>query len=76
MGEKKKNGKIGALHAKSLFIGQKFLCYNVYNWIIYPPRQAKLPKSTKVINYYKDKMGRNQKRNRKAKLQTGSRNSV
>ena len=39
-------------------------------------KTSKLPKSTKEINCYKDKMGRNQKRNKKAKLQTGSRNNV
>ena len=39
-------------------------------------KTTKLQKSTKAINCYKDKMGRNQNREQKAKLQTGSKKSV
>ena len=62
----------------SLLMSQKkgSLHYSVCLGLYTTPKQYKLPKSTKSVNCYKDKMGRNQKRNKKAKIQTDSRNSV
>ena len=48
------------------------VCLGLYTAL----KQYKLPKSTKAVNCYKDKIGRNQKRNKKEKIKTGSRNSV
>ena len=55
MGENEKHGSPGALNFIHL---QKVDHNSVYKWLIYPPRQAKIPKTTKSFNCYKDKMGR------------------
>ena len=76
MGEKKKSGKTEALRVQKFIHRKKVSCYSVNNWLIQPQRQEKLQKSTKAINCYKDKMGRNKKGDQKAKLQKGSKSSV
>ena len=59
-----------------LMIKKRGSGYSVCLGLYTAPKQYKLPKSKKSVNCYKDKMGRNQKRSKKAKIQTGSRNSV
>ena len=65
-----------ASRPKSLLVSKKVSGYSVCLGLYTAPKQYKLPKSTRTVNCYKDKMGRNQKRNKKAKIQMGSRNSV
>ena len=75
-GREEENGKTEALRAKSLFTGQK-VHFTVYTNGLYSHQdKKKILKTTKAFNCYKDKMGRNQKMNKKEKLQTGSRNST
>ena len=71
--KKKEREELKASCPKSLIVSKKLSGYSVFLGLYTAPKQYKLPKSIKAVNCYKDKMGRNQKGNKKAKIQTGSR---
>ena len=64
----KRAGELKASCQKQTFINGEDPGYSVFLGLYTAPKQYKLPKSTKVVNCYKDKMGRIQKRNKKAKI--------
>ena len=76
MGEEKKSGKTGALRARKFFI-QKKSPVTVCIIGLYSHNDKKNYKNQqKQLIIRRKKMGRNQEGERKAKLQTDSKNSV
>ena len=66
---KPKTGELKASPQKIIYGRKSDSFYISLTELIYCSGQGKLQKTTKAINYYKDKMGRNQKGNKKAKIQ-------
>ena len=66
--KKKEREELKASRLKSLLVSKKVSDYCVCLGLYTAPKKYKLPKSTKAVNCYKDKMGRNQKSNKKAKI--------
>ena len=68
MGENKRSGKTWSPFAPKSLFPRKVSPLQYVQLAYIATKKAKLPKSTQAINCYKDKMGRNQKRNKKVKL--------
>ena len=70
-GKRKEAGELKASCQKEILLMKKMSRYSVCLGLYTAPKQYKLPKSTKAVNCYKDKMERNQKRNKNVKKSNG-----
>ena len=66
---KPKTGELKASPKKKIYCRKSDSFYISLIELIYCSGQGKLQKKTKAFDCYKDKMGRNQKGNKKAKIQ-------